>query len=217
MGSFPIHGLAAGVAPTDAANVSQITAAIVVPIGGVLIWPTGAAPASFHLLDGSAISRTTYAGLFALIGTTYGVGDGSTTFNLPAAGGRTIAAVDPSGTILTSATMSPNGNTYGATGGAETHALTTPELATHLHVNTASSAVTDPGHAHGYFQPNAPAASAGAGVAASVVQGSTGSNTGTNTTGITVATTMTNANAGSGTAHINVQPTLLMNYIMRLI
>ena len=52
-------------------------------IGEIAAWPTGAAPAGYLLCDGSAVSRTTYAALFAVVGTTYGVGDGSTTFNLP--------------------------------------------------------------------------------------------------------------------------------------
>jgi len=54
-----------------------------VVIGEIAAWPTGAAPAGYLLCDGSAVSRTTYAALYAVIGTTYGVGDGSTTFNLP--------------------------------------------------------------------------------------------------------------------------------------
>lgn len=52
-------------------------------IGEVIIWTTGTAPAGTLECDGSAVSRTTYAALFAVISTTYGTGDGSTTFNLP--------------------------------------------------------------------------------------------------------------------------------------
>jgi len=54
------------------------------PVGTILDWPTTTSyPTAFLRADGSAISRTSYADLFALIGTAYGVGDGSTTFNLP--------------------------------------------------------------------------------------------------------------------------------------
>jgi len=53
------------------------------PTGAVLMWTTNSAPTGYLLCDGTAVSRTTYAGLFAVTGTTYGVGDGSTTFNLP--------------------------------------------------------------------------------------------------------------------------------------
>ena len=51
--------------------------------GEVKIWTTASAPTGYLLCDGSAVSRTTYASLFAVIGTTYGTGDGSTTFNIP--------------------------------------------------------------------------------------------------------------------------------------
>lgn len=54
-----------------------------VPIGGVVMWTAATAPTGYKLCDGSAISRTTYADLFAVIDETYGIGDGSTTFNLP--------------------------------------------------------------------------------------------------------------------------------------
>lgn len=54
-----------------------------VPIGGVILFSTATAPDGYLKCDGTAVSRTTYSSLFALIGTTYGSGDGSTTFNLP--------------------------------------------------------------------------------------------------------------------------------------
>ena len=54
-----------------------------IPIGSSMAWNDSAVPVGYLKNDGSAVSRTTYSDLFALIGTTYGVGDGSTTFNLP--------------------------------------------------------------------------------------------------------------------------------------
>jgi microcystin-dependent protein len=51
--------------------------------GLIVLWPTGSAPTGWLLCDGSAVSRTTYAALFAVVGTTFGTGDGSTTFNVP--------------------------------------------------------------------------------------------------------------------------------------
>jgi len=56
---------------------------LAMPIGAGAEWYAATAPAGWLFQDGSAISRTTYAALFAIIGTTWGVGDGSTTFNLP--------------------------------------------------------------------------------------------------------------------------------------
>lgn len=58
-------------------------AALVMPSGAMLQWPTATAPTGFLLCTGAAVSRTIYAALFAVIGTTFGAGDGSTTFNLP--------------------------------------------------------------------------------------------------------------------------------------
>lgn len=54
-----------------------------VPIGIMFIWPLSTPPSGFIECDGSAVSRVTYANLFSVIGTTYGIGDGSTTFNVP--------------------------------------------------------------------------------------------------------------------------------------
>ena len=56
--------------------------------GMIFAYAGASAPTGFLLCDGSAVSRTTYAGLFSLIGTTYGAGDGSTTFNVPDLRGR---------------------------------------------------------------------------------------------------------------------------------
>lgn len=83
------------------------------PAGSIIQWAGSTAPANWLFADGAAVSRTTYASLFAAIGTTYGAGDGSTTFNVPDLRGR-VAVGKNSGTF----------GTLGATGGAETHALT---------------------------------------------------------------------------------------------
>lgn len=63
---------------------------ISVPLGGTVLWWTDTAPTNFLFCNGQAVSRTTYADLYALLGTTFGVGDGSTTFNLPDLCGRTV-------------------------------------------------------------------------------------------------------------------------------
>ncbi len=97
------------------------------PLTGCMMFFPGPAaniPANSLLCYGQAVSRTTYAGLFAKISTAWGVGDGSTTFNLPDFRGRTPAGIDNMGGSaagrLTSTTMTPDGNTVGATGGAQT-------------------------------------------------------------------------------------------------
>jgi microcystin-dependent protein len=83
-------------------------------------------PSGWLECDGSAVSRATYSSLFALLGTTFGAGDGSTTFNIPLTARRTIVGRGGSGT----ATLA---NTVGSTGGSETHVLTTPEMPAHTH------------------------------------------------------------------------------------
>lgn len=74
------------------------------PIGEIKGWSTGSAPDDYLLCQGQAVSRTTYAALFAIIGTSFGAGNGSTTFNLPSSVGRF-----PRGS-----------NSPGGTGGADT-------------------------------------------------------------------------------------------------
>lgn len=81
------------------------------PAGGIQLYAGSSAPTGYLICDGSAVSRTTYSVLFAVIGTTYGSGDGSTTFNLPDLKQRFPLGKAASGT----------GNTLGATGGAIDH------------------------------------------------------------------------------------------------
>jgi microcystin-dependent protein len=106
---------------------------------GDLIVSAAAARAGCLLCDGAAVSRTTYASLFAAIGTAYGVGDGGTTFNLPDFRGRALVGAG-AGPGLTARAL-------GDKLGEETHQLTTAELATHNH------GVNDPGHGHGVSDP----------------------------------------------------------------
>lgn len=89
-----------------------------VPIGAILIWPTNTAPSGWLICDGSQVLRTTYAALFALIGTTFGAGDGSTTFNLPDFRQRFPLGKAATGT----------GSTLAGTGGQIDHTHTVPGL-----------------------------------------------------------------------------------------
>lgn len=70
-----------------------------VPTGVILAYGAAIAPTGWLLCNSSAISRLTYADLFAIIGTTHGVGDGSTTFNLPGTEGRYITGTPSGGTL----------------------------------------------------------------------------------------------------------------------
>lgn len=94
-------------------------------IGEIRQISKNAIPNGWLQCDGSAISRATYQNLFDAIGTTYGVGDGSTTFNLPDLRGR-VPLGEGQGPSL-------NNKTLGETGGEEEHSLTESELASHKH------------------------------------------------------------------------------------
>ena len=97
-----------------------------VPAGTILAFGGTSAPTGFLNCDGSNVSRTTYAALFTAISTTWGVGNGSTTFGIPDLRRRTPVGSGGTGT----ATL---GNAVGNTGGEATHQLSVAELAAHTH------------------------------------------------------------------------------------
>lgn len=105
-------------------------------IGEIIFYAGSSAPAGWLECDGSAVSRTTYAGLFAVVGTTYGAGDGSTTFNLPdnrgyflrgydhGAGrdtGRTIGSTQTASLLTHNHTVSDGGHAHGISDGGHSH------------------------------------------------------------------------------------------------
>lgn len=130
---------AEAIAGTEAEAV--ITPALLrklIPLG--VVWDYSGAEAvmpGFLFPYGQAVSRTTYAAYFALVGTTYGVGNGTTTFNLPDLCGRTVFGKDNMGGSskdrLTAQTGGINGDILGAVGGAERHTLLTAEMPSHTH------------------------------------------------------------------------------------
>ena len=122
---------------------SQGTGGSSIPSGAVMDFAGSTAPAGWLLCAGQAVSRTTFNALFVAIGTTYGAGDGSTTFNLPDLRGRTTAGVDnmngSAANRVTSGGSGIAGTTLGAAGGAETVTLTTAQLASHTHTGGVAS------------------------------------------------------------------------------
>lgn len=86
-GNLNVGGtLTATTLPVGTANTAVATTAFaqaIVPTGGLMMWAGTSAPSGWLLCNGTAVSRTSFAALFAVIGTTFGVGDNSTTFNLP--------------------------------------------------------------------------------------------------------------------------------------
>ena len=114
--------------------------------GVITAFGGSSAPTGWLLCDGSAVSRSTYADLFAIVSTTYGNGDGSTTFNVPNLKGKVPVGKDAAQTEF---------DTLGETGGAKTVTLSSSEMPSHVHnvsayTHTSSSGSTDIGHTHTY-------------------------------------------------------------------
>jgi microcystin-dependent protein len=143
----------------------------------------------------------------------YGVGDGATTFNVPDHRGRVGVGHDLMGTAaagrITSGGSGVNGALLGASGGAETVTLSTAQMPAHTHANT----LTDNGHQHQL--PNGINNSASGGAQAGSVSGAAYSSTGLSTVATTTGITLTNASQGSGNAHNNAQPSIVMNFIIK--
>lgn len=191
------------------------------PTGAVQMYLGTTAPTGYLMLDGSAVSRSTYSRLFALCGTTFGAGDGSTTFNLPDCRGRAIIGVG-TGSGLTARALA-------ATGGEETHVLATTEIPSHSHGGTTGS-TTATGITNN-ATPSLPIA----GTAGTANNPGSGGFTGaqyTNT--VTAGATAYNGTAtlhghvlqidphthtipaeGSGLGHNNMQPFLALNFIVK--
>lgn len=94
------------------------------PVGTMVPYGKNEAPTNWLICDGSAVSRTTYADLFAVIGTSYGAGDESTTFNLPNKQGKISVGLDSEDTDF---------NAVGKIGGEKEHELTVNEIPSHNH------------------------------------------------------------------------------------
>lgn len=195
--------------------------------GLIYMFGGSVAPSGFLMCDGSAISRSTYADLFSSIGTTYGVGDGTTTFNLPDMSGRV-----PIGVSLDIA--------LGDFGGEETHTLLTNELPSHSHGipshgHTHTIKATTPKLTHSITQPmftyqpttgsrsssegsgsnwtksnTTKAASRSANLAISNHTTSSCTKTGS----VTDCSAFDMASVGSDVAHSNMQPYITLNYII---
>jgi microcystin-dependent protein len=191
-GTTTFTGIPSGPTASAGTNTTQLattafTLANSVPTGVINMWGTATAPTGWLLCAGAAVSRSTYATLFAVIGTTFGVGDGTTTFNLPNYTNRM-----------------PYGATLAATGGSADAVVVS-------HTHTAT--VTDPGHKHNILPTLAgTTANIGSFLQSATTAASYGlADTSTVTTGITVA----NSTIGVSGTNANLPPYLGINFIIK--
>jgi microcystin-dependent protein len=164
-----------------------------IPVGTVNMYAGAVAdiPNGWLLCNGTAVSRTTYAQLFAVLDTEYGVGDGATTFNVPdfvTTNKFPRAATNDAG--------------RGGTGGESTHTLTSSESGTTAH----GHGVTDPGHIHGSAKGNGASQGGGGSTPTGAYQDTTSS-----TTGLTVNDSSA---ASASSAHENKPPYLDIHFII---
>lgn len=171
----------------ETALSSMVQSGMVTPYAG------DAAPEGWLLCRGQAVSRTTYAKLFGVIGTTYGTGDGTATFNVPDLRRRVAVGLDSS---------DANFNVRGKTGGASTVALKTAELPAHSHRvlgGTNGSERLRSGRA--FLNDAGPEGGAWAGWFGSGYNG---------------IDNVSTSETGSGTGHNNLQPYITLNHIIKI-
>jgi microcystin-dependent protein len=190
-----------------------------IPLGGMLEFTGTTAPnGSFVLPFGQAISRTAYAAYFAMVGTTYGAGDGSTTFNVVDKRGRVSAGKDDMGgsaaSRITSGGSSIAGTTLGASGGAESVALAQANLP---NVNfTCAIAVDTSGFTINYHDLTTFTNYQGPG-GLGAVTGYAGTNGQAAVKSGSITATGTAASGGSGTALNKMPPAVIVNYLLRVL
>jgi microcystin-dependent protein len=179
---------ATGTSTTQLATTAFATAAISPFTGSMLMWPTATPPAGFLLCNGQTASRATYAALFAIVGTLFGAGDGSTTFTLP---NYTDRMPIGAGSLYVANSL---GGSRDAT------------LPSHNH----SASVSDPGHNHTYKVQdgynNLDGGPLNTPLLSTHIEG-----TGTAFTGISVSI----ASAGSSATNANLPPYLGIFFIIK--
>lgn len=178
----------------DNATDSLMRPIMSMPVGTMIMHAANVIPDKWLICDGAAISRETYADLFAVIGTDYGAGNGTTTFNIP--DWRDLSPMGQGGGLV---------GLPGAVNGASEHILTVGEMPTHNH------GISDPGHSH-----RIPKASAtvNAAVNTSTPNART-DNPATPTMATDSATTgIGTTNTGDGLAHNNLHPVMGTTFLI---
>lgn len=171
---------------------------LVTPVGVVLPYAATSAPSSWFICDGSAVSRATYSDLFTAIGTTFGVGDGSTTFNLPDLRGRMIVGYAPSGGHTDVSTLAANDG--------QAVANRRPK-----HRTTNSLTVSPSTHSHQQTMYSGPGGSTVAGTA-SGASSSTGNGDSTAGTSLSIGGSVGTNNANDA---LDTPSYIVLNYIIK--
>lgn len=215
MADSTVKGRAVGAgsgAPQDL-SLAQLQR-LVYNVGSYYFTGNATADDGFLLAYGQNVSRTTYSALFAKYGTTYGAGDGSTTFGLPDLRGRVFAGKDNMGgssaNRLTGLSGGIDGDVLGGSGGLESHVLTLAQLAAHTHTGTTGTESAN--HTHdttlgSYYGANGNSNRGWS-------RGDSGGQSYTGTSGGVSANhthSFTSNSTGSDAAHNNVQPTFICN------
>ncbi len=197
--------IAQNAATTAASDTEAILLSKLAPVGSGNEYYGDTAPVGYLFCDGSAVSRTTYADLFVVLGTKWGAGDGSTTFNLPDRRKRVGVGLDSTDTDFA---------TLGATGGEKTHQLTIPEMPAHAH-NATAWTDSQGTHNHNIVTHITGASSSGPYIAGGSNNNYTSSQLSdyAGAHGHNVGVSL--ANTGGDGAHNNMQPYIVVNYIIK--
>lgn len=213
MNNFRINNLAPGTIDSDAATVGQAA----LPVGTIIDYAGASAPDGYLLCFGQAVSRVTYAKLFAVIGTTFGTGNGSTTFNLPDLRGRVIAGKDDMGgadSRRLSEIWGALAKAIGGVFGLAWHNLSANELAKHTHSGWTASMNRNASHTHGYTVGLRYLRQEG-GSAGAVWYNDAAAVTSATDTNHEHSFTTNTGDGVNGDAHNNTQPTIIMNKLIK--
>jgi microcystin-dependent protein len=217
-------GSADQVLSTDGAGTVSWVGVTGMPVGALIPYAGTTSPDTnlYLLCDGAAVSRTTYATLFAVIGTSFGVGDGSTTFNVPDLRGRIPMGLDNLGGTPANRVTDANADALGGTVGAQDHTLTEAELPSHSHSQTSHTHSVDPPSTSVSFNQTI-RRTGGYGLGGASTADAFGPYSGTTLTGTVNVSSFTSGfggggstgGAGSGNAHSILQPVLSIGYLIQ--